>query len=264
MNSWSVDSYDIWKYPLYSAPCCKCVFGYPTFRTIFFSNLIIRQYLSKRKKTCILNFIKCHSKYDCCIKRLKMNDMNIFRKIFPDKIRNQNIYTSSRNCLYNNYKLLIKLSSKFSHRIVAEFSRVNQSRTKYGSTLSRLHAPMQGLKWRGRTGSWPRSIGSVFVRKVSPSTLLPRLASNSRPVFAGSRQARSHSTPRAWRTFDRLCSIRRRFHSVYTTFIFTFRTYSFSAKFKPRFLLVIQFELEYPRLLDFLQIGVVWKKKIYG
>lgn len=91
---------------------------------------------------------------------------------------------------------------------------------------------MQGLKWRGRTGSWPRSIGSVFVRKVSPSTLLPRLASNSRPVFAGSRQARSHSTPRAWRTFDRLCSIRRRFHSLrrYTMFIFTFRTYC--VKFK--------------------------------
>lgn len=211
-----------------------------------------------------LYFKFCHSKYDCCIKRLKMNDMNIFRKIFPDKIQNQNIYTSSRNCLYNNYQLLIKLSSKFSHRIVAEFSRVNQSRTKYGSTLSRLHAPMQGLKWRGRTGSWPRSIGSVFVRKVSPSTLLPRLASNSRPVFAGSRQARSHSTPRAWRTFDRLCSIRRRFHSVYTTFIFTFRTYSFSAKFKPRFLLVIQF---WTWISAPPRLPANWrslKKKIYG
>lgn len=63
------------------------------------------------------------------------------------------------------------------------------------------------------------SSGSAFVREASRGLRIEAFKkgfafhvvgspSNSRPVFAGSRQSESHSIPRAWRTFDRADRIR--------------------------------------------------------
>lgn len=124
------------------------------------------------------------------------------------------------------------------HRIFLESIR---SRAKYGSTVSRLHAPMQGLKWRCRTGSWPRSIGSVFGSKGFAFHFV------ASPCLEFPARFRWIATSQKSLDTARVADIRSTVLDPLVTFIFTFRTCSFP---------IIKFRFKRETLVSSLQFNL--------